>query len=349
MGWRRFYLHHGELGMARDLGEQLLSLAQSTGDPGQVARAHMMQGEALYNLGDFAQAREHSERGLAAYDRRQRRSHLSLYGNDTCTGCRIVHAQAMWCLGYPDQAAREVDELLVLAQELGHPFNLVFALYFDACVHQLRREVQIVRERTEAVLRISAEQDFALYLAWGKSLHGWALAVQARGAADREQVSAGIEQMEAGIAARWAEGGVSLLTQLLALLAEVYGQAGRAEEALGQIDEALDLVSATGECFWQAELYRLRGEMLLMRGHSPSGREDARDVESCFQRALDVARRQHARSWELRAATSLARLWQRQGRTEEARALLRDIYGWFSEGLDTADLWEARALLDALA
>jgi predicted ATPase/DNA-binding SARP family transcriptional activator/class 3 adenylate cyclase len=349
MGLRRFYLHRGELEMARALGEQLLALAQSTRDPIRLSRAHMMHGETLYSLGEFTQAREHCERGLAAYDQRQRRSHLVLYGNDTCTGCRIVHAQAIWCLGYPDQAVREVDELLVLAQELGHPFNLVFALYFCACVHQLRREAQVVRERTEAMLRISTEQDFALYLAWGKCLHGWALAVQGWEAADMEQLSAGIEQIEVGIAARRAEGGVSLLTQLLALLAEVCGQTGRAEDALGQIGEALDLVSATGECFWQAELYRLRGEVLLMRRHSTSGREDARDVEACFQRALDIAHRQRARSWELRAATSMARLWQRQGRTEEARALLRGIYGWFTEGLDTPDLREARALLDALA
>jgi predicted ATPase len=343
MGLRRFRLHRGELEEARELGQQLLALAQRTGDPIQLSRAHMMHGETLYCLGDFSLARQECEQGLVHCDPPRRLSHLRLYGNDTGTGVRLVRAQTLWYLGYPDQAAEEMDALLFLARKLGHPFNLVFALYFGACVHQFRREAQLVRARAEDVLRISEERDFALYRAWGRSLYGWALATQGYRDTDLEQLSAGIEHMESGIAARRAEGGVSLLTYLLALLAEAYGRAGRRDKALSHIDEALQLAQTSGERFWEAELHRIQGELLL------AAEKDAVQAQVCFQRALEVARRQRARSWELRAATSLARLWRQQGQTEQATTVLEGVYGWFTEGFGTADLQEAQALLDALA
>jgi predicted ATPase len=311
--------------------------------PGHLPRAHMMHGETLLNLGEFARARKHCEQGLSLYDPLQRRSHVLLYGNDTGIGCRIILAQALWYLGYPDQAAREADELLVLARELSHPFTLVFALHFTAVLRQLCREPQIVREQEEAVIRISRERDFMLYLAVGMALYGWALAAQGRATADAGQVSAGIEQMQAGIATWRAQGGRSMLSHMLALLAEAYGLAGSLPEALCQIDEALGLVEASGERFIESELHRLKGDVLLTKG------EVEPEAETCFQKALEVARRQGARSLELRAAVSLGRLWQGQGRVEEARDLLQGIYGWFSEGFDTADLQEAKALLDELS
>jgi predicted ATPase/DNA-binding SARP family transcriptional activator/class 3 adenylate cyclase len=339
MGLRRFYLSRGEPGIAYDLGEQLLALAQSTCDPIYLSRAHMMQGEALHNLGEFTQAQEHCAQGLAFYDPQQHRSHAYFYGNDTGIGCRIIRAQALWYLGYPDQAARAADELIALARELSHPFTLVYALHLMSIVRQLRREAQAVQEQEETVIRISQEWGFALYLAWGTALRGWALAAQGR-------EDEGIEQMRAGIAARRAVGGTALLPHLLASLAEACGQV----EALSHLEEALGLAEGSGERFWEAELHRLKGELLLLQGEEQAdagacwGR-----AEACFQRALGVARRQQARSWELRAATSLGRLWQRQGRGAEARALLREIYSWFSEGFDTPDLKEASALLDVLA
>ena len=383
MGLRRFYLHRGEPGTAHKLGEQLLALAQRTRDPVQLSRAHMMHGETLYSLGEFAPARAHCEQGLAFYDPQQCRSHPFLYGNDTGIGCQIVHAQASWHLGYPDQAAKEADKLLALARELSHPFTLVYALHFTAIVRQLRREAQAVQEQEEAVVRISQERGFALYLAWGTALRGWALAAQGR--ADE-----GIEQMQMGIAARRAMGGTTLLPHMLASLAEAYGQAGQVghacsvtkvghacsvtkvghacsvtevghacsvtevghacsvTKALSQIDEALALVELSGERFWEAELHRLKGELLLKRGT-----EEA-EAEACFQRAIEVARGQRVRSWELRAATSLSRghrfrCRQGQGKRAEAREILQEIYGWFSEGFDTADLQEARKLLGTLA
>jgi tetratricopeptide (TPR) repeat protein len=342
MGLRRYYLHRGEAGTAHQLGEQLLIVAQSTGEPLQLSRAHMMHGETLYWLAKFTSAREHCEQGLALYDPQKLRSHVFLYGNDTGIGCRLTQSQVLWFLGYPDQAARAAGKALALARELAHPFTLVYALHFTAMVRQLCREVQVVRELEETAIRISREHGFAFYLPLTTALHGWALAMQGRETADVELISSGIDHMETGIATFRAEEGTSMLPHLLAVLAQVYGQVGQMQEALARIDEAQSLVGRIGGHFWEAELHRIQGELLLAQGAG------AAQAEPCFQRALEIARCQCARSWELRAATSLAHLWQRQGQAAEAKALLRGIYGWFTEGSDTADLVEARSLLDAL-
>jgi predicted ATPase len=195
----------------------------------------------------------------------------------------------------------------------------------------------MVQQHEEAAIRISREHGFPIYLSLAQVLRGWALAAQG-------DVHAGIQEMQAGIAARQASGMVTLFSDQLTLLAEVYGRAGCTQEAIEQLDEALRLVAESGERVWLAEMHRLRGELLLAAGVLASRAQ----AEACFQQALDVARDQCARSWELRAATSLARLWQQQGQAKEARALLQEVYGWFSEGFDTSDLVQARALLDGL-
>ncbi len=339
LGLRRFYLHRGQLRTAHDLGERLLALAQSIQELAHLSRAHMMYAETLYSLGKFTQAREHCEEGIAVYDPEQRRSHAFLYGNDTGIGCQIFGALPLWHLGYHDQALKRAREALTLAREFSHPFTLVFALYFAATLHGLRREVQIVQEQVEEVLRLSAEQGFALYLAWGTILRGWALA-------ERGQEHEGIDQMRKGIAARRAIGVEMWQPHLLAFSAAVYGKVGKVEEGLSVLTEALSLIDRNGERCWEAELYRLKGQLLLQQNE---GESCFRSAEACFRHALEVARCQSARSWELRAAMSLSRLWRRQGKKEEARMLLQEIYDWFTEGFDTADLKEAKALLDALA
>ena len=241
--------------------------------------------------------------------------------------------------------------MVALAQELSHPFSLAIALQFSSVAHQLRREAQVVRERAEAMLRISAERGFALFLGWGSVLRGWALA-------ERGEIEEGITQMQQGLTA-WRDIGAELsLPEFLASLAHAYGRAGHAEEGLRLIAEALALVDKNGERCWEAELYRLKGELLLRQVEAEAKVEvtteaDAhyREAERCFERALEVARRQRAKSWELRAAMSLCRLRHShgsQGKREAARGTLAEIYGWFSEGFDTADLREARALLEEL-
>jgi adenylate cyclase len=298
-----------------------------------------MHGEILYYLGEFAQAQEHCEQGLALCDLQQRRSHVFLYGNDTGILGIVVEGLALWHLGYPDRALKRAREGLTLAQELSHPFSLAVALYLTAALHQLRREVQTVQERVETLLGISAERRFALFLAWGAALRGWALAEQG-------EIEEGIAQMEQGLAAWRTTGGEVWLPIPLSFLAEAYGKVGKTEEGLALLTEGLGLADKNEERCWEAELHRLKGELLLKQNE---GEMRFHDAETCFRQALEVARPQSAKSWELRAAMSLSHLWQKQGRGAEARKLLQEIYGWFTEGFDTPDLKEAKTLLEELS
>jgi DNA-binding SARP family transcriptional activator/predicted ATPase len=339
LGLRRFYLHRGELLTARELGEQLIALARSLQHaedvaPYHLSRAHMMHAETLYCLGEFAEVRDQCETGFGFYDPRQRDAHLSLYGNDTGIGLRIYESLALWHLGFPDRALRKGDEMLSLAQELAHPFTLVFALYFAGTLSQFCRQVQAARQKAEEVLRISEKQGFTLYAAWGTVLRGWALAEQGSEEVRRAQ-------MQEGVAALQALGVTRMQPHSLALVARSYLKSGRVEKARDLLAAAWTLVDETGERTFEAEIHRLRGESLSM--------EDQPEAEACFQHALDVARHQRAKSWELRAAMSLSRLWHRQGTTVDARDLLQDVYDWFTEGFGTADLVEARVLLDETA
>jgi predicted ATPase len=201
---------------------------------------------------------------------------------------------------------------------------------------QLCRDVQAAQERATAAIALCTEQGFALYLARGTILQGWAIAEQGQGAA-------GLAQMRQGLVAYQATGAEVFRPYYLAFLAEVYGKVGQTGEGLTLLGEAIAAVHKTGERFCEAELYRLQGELLLVRSAENHGK-----AEACFQQALVVARRQQAKSWELRAATSLSRLWQRKGKRAAAYDLLAPVYGWFTEGFDTADLQEAKALLEAL-
>jgi predicted ATPase len=212
-------------------------------------------------------------------------------------------------------------------------------------LHQFRREGQLFQEQAEAAITLSTEQGFPHWLAVGTLLRGWALAAQGQGAE-------GVAQMHQGLAARRAAGAELGRPLLLALLAEAYRGMGQAEEGLALVAEALAVVNNSGERHWEAELYRLKGELLLEQGgtrrQANGNRQPWGEAEACFHQALDIARYQQAKSWELRAAMSLSRLWQRQGKRAEARELLAPVYDWFPEGFDTADLQDAKALLAAL-
>jgi predicted ATPase len=247
----------------------------------------------------------------------------------------------LWHLGYPEQALQRSHKAVSLAHELSHPFSLGFALNFSARLHQLRREKEAVQDRAEAVIALSTEQGFPTWLLWGTMLRGWGLAQQG-------QVSGGIAHIEEGLVA-WRATGVEIWkAQFLATLAEAYGQDAQVENGLSTVAEGLAFVERTDERFYEAELHRLKGELTL-QCNVPSPESRAKEAEECFHQALDIARRQSARSWELRATVSLARLWQKQGKKDEARQMLAEIYGWFTEGFDTADLKHAKALLDTLS
>jgi predicted ATPase len=270
---------------------------------------------------------------------------------------RIFAALVLWLLGYPDQALQRGQEGITLAYESSHPYSLSFALAFTARLHQFRRERRLAQERTEAAIALSAEQGFAMALSQAAIQRGWALAEQGQG-------EEGIAQIRQGLAAYRATGAELGRPYYLALLAEAYGKVRQVEEGLGVVAEALAAVDKTGERLWEAELYRLEGELTLEAGgwrletSPPSSQasslkpqvsgEVAREAEGYFHKAIDVARRQQAKSLELRAVMSLSRLWQQQGKKAEARQMLAEIYSWFTEGFDTKDLQEAKALLEEL-
>jgi predicted ATPase len=333
-GLWRFYNNRAELQTAGELGKQLLTLAQRVQDPELLLEAHHALGPTLFFAGELASARGHLEQGIALYDPQQHRSHAFLYsGHDPGVCCLFHAACVLWSLGYPDQGLKRIQDALALAQELAQPQSLATALRWSAALHKHRREGQAVQERAEAAMRLSAELGFERELAQGTILWGWALTEQGQGVE-------GIVAIRQGLAALQATGEELRRPEFLALWAEAYRGIGQIEEGLNVLAEALAAVEKTGERYYEAELYRLKGELLLV--HST---ENHAEAETCLHQALDIARRQQAKSLELRATVSLSRRWQQQGKRDEARELLAPIYGWFTEGFDTADLQEAKALL----
>ena len=287
-----------QLPQARDMGEQLLALAHRQHDQALLVPAHRMLGEPLFWLGEFCAARAHLEQGIALYDPQQHRAHGLRYGHDAGTSCLGFLARVLWHLGYPDQALRRSREALALAEELGHPFSLAFTLRQTVGLSLLCREAHEVLTRTQRLLTLATEYGFAQMVASGTHDRGWALAMQGH-------VAEGIALIRQGYAAFRATGGER--GSLLALLAEALGKAGEAKEGLRVLAEGLAWVEQHGERVHEAELYRLKGELLL----ALSG-DNTTAAHSCFQQALHVARQQQAKALELRAAMSLGRLWQQQ-------------------------------------
>ncbi|MBI3045714.1 MAG: AAA family ATPase [Betaproteobacteria bacterium] len=342
-GLGAFHEVRGEYRAAHELAEQFLGLAQEAQDSALLIGAHWQLGAPLLWLGELAPAREHFERGIALYNPQQHSSLISFYGINPGVGCLTYAAWALWFLGHPDQALKRVQEAITLAQEVSHPYSLSHALTCAAWLHACRREAPAAQERAAAGIALAAEQGFSLYLSFGTIPQGWALAEQG-------DVEEGISQMRQGLAACRTTGAMFIETWILALLSDSYGKAGQIEEGLTVLAEALDFVQKTGERFYEAELHRLRGELLLKSTSQGPASRDERffEAETSFHQALDIARRQSAKSLELRATMSLSRLWQGQGKREEARQRLAEVYGWFTEGFDTADLKEAKALLEEL-
>jgi predicted ATPase len=246
-------------------------------------------------------------------------------------------AHTLWCLGYPTQALQRSQEALALAEALTHPLILAMAQHWVAWLHQRRRDVLAVQEQADALLSLTTAQGFPTWAGYGTFWQGWTLAARGQG-------GAGLAQMRQGIAAVWTTGQSLARPFGLVLLAEAAGRAGQVEEGLCLLAEALEALEVNAQGDMRVEAHRLQGELLL-RQPTP----DAAQAEACFQQASAVARHQQAKSWELRTALSLSRLWQQQGKRAEVYELLAPLYGWFTEGFDTADLQEAKALLEALA
>jgi DNA-binding NtrC family response regulator/predicted ATPase len=335
-GLWRFYGVRAAFRTAQALGEQLLCLARRAEDPALLMEAHLALGNGLFWCGEIASARAHLEQVSALYDPQEHRSHAFRYGLDPGVVGLSYTAQALWLLGYPDQALQHNAEALTLAHELLHPHTLAHALGFAALFHQFRRETQAVHEQVDALMALSREQEFAQWLAWGEMLRGCVLVKQGHGAE-------GMRHMRQGLDAFDDIGAALGRPYWLALLAEACGTVGQAEEGQRMLAAALDAIHTTGERRWEAEIFRLQGELLLVL---PQKSEAA--AEACFQQALLVSRRQQAKALELRAASSLSRLWGRWGKRVEARELLGAVYGWFTEGFHTPDLQAASALIAEL-
>jgi class 3 adenylate cyclase/predicted ATPase/ABC-type transport system involved in cytochrome c biogenesis ATPase subunit len=323
---------------AADLAEEMLALADDQQNIGYELESHRALGMTLLWRGMIVRAREHLEEGRRLYDPEQHRIHAFRYGNDPGIACLVHEAFALWVLGYADQALATSRRAVTLARQLGHPFSLAQALIYSLFIHQCRGEPQVIKKLADEVKTLALEHGFPFWQAEAGIMAGWATAAQGR---SRE----GIVQLRNGVTDFLATGARMDKPRWLSLLAEAYGINNQPDEGLEAVKEALRVVDETKECFFQARLCQLNGDLLLRKGLP--------DVEAAaqtqFREALAIARRQEAKSWELRAATSLARLWRAQSRRREAYDLLAPVYGWFTEGFDTAALKDAKVLLDELA
>jgi DNA-binding winged helix-turn-helix (wHTH) protein/predicted ATPase len=334
-GLRRLYSGRGDLQAARALAAQLHDLAQRSGDPEQVVEAALSQGLVSFFLGDFLVSRDQVKHGLTQDIPRQHYSATLVRGNPRL-GCLCYAAMALWGLGYPDQAMQRSQEALRFARHGGRPDSLAFVMQLASQFRQLRREVQAVQGLAAAGMTLTREHGLMNWSGPCTILYGWAIAMQGQHAAGLAHMCQGLDLMR------------STQTELmrpygLALLAQGYKDASQPAAALAVLEEALALVNKTGERWYEAELYRLKGELLLRQAiPAPLG------VDHCFSHALQIARSQQAKSWELRVATSVSRLWHHQGKQAEARELLAPIYNGFTEGFETCDLQEAKALLEKL-
>jgi serine/threonine protein kinase/predicted ATPase len=337
-GLYQFSLSAGDYQTALQLGRNLLDTAEKAGDSALLLQAHNSLSNTFFLLGEWEVARMHGEHAIAIYTPSQHHSLAFVYnGADPGVLCRTYMAVILWNLGYPEQAFQESQEAVRLGRELSHSHSLGGALIFGAVVHQHRRDSLTTFRHTETFLTLGAEHGFGPpQIAWGRLLQGWALA-------DLGEAERGVAQMLEALAV-WKSAGLGCLQPYyLVLLAEAQIRMAQVEAALVTLAEALTVTERTHEGYVEAEIHRLKGELLLLRPI-----QEEQDAEACFRQAIEIARRQHARCPELRAVMSLCRLYRQQGKPAEAYAMLAELYGWFTEGFDTRDLKEARELLAEL-
>ena len=350
-----FNLARARLRTAGELAVQLLRTAQSTQDSTFLLVAHHALGMTLFFLGEFSRCREYAERGIPLYDIQKHRSLAFLYASsDPGVFCQGSAARALWNLGYPDQGLKMAYDAHALAEDLAHPYTVSSAVHFTAGLHQFRREEQAVREQASKLMTLSTDQGFPFFLVSACVYQGWSVAIQGRGEEGLALMQRGLTEWRAMQAELWKP-------YFLALVAETYGMLQRIDEGLSVVSEALAVADKTEERWYEAELYRLKGQLTLQsKVQGPNSK--AQEAETSFLKAVDIARKQQAKSLELRAVMSLARLRQHQTQNQEtcitqhdsrtaldeAHKMLSEVYNWFTEGFDTKDLQEAKALLDEL-
>lgn len=351
LGLWAFYTERAELTTASELAEQLLRLAQNLRSQSSLLRAQLGLGITLHFKGEQTGALEHLEQSRALYDPRQAWAPPFRYDPEVVNLSTM--GPVLWLLGYPEQALRRTQEALTLARELDYPHNLAYALNWASRTQWFRGEQLAVQELQEVLTTLSQEQGFTPYLVLASIFRGWLLTTQGNS-------KEGIRQMREGLAARRAIGAESVRPYYLAMLAEAYAKAGQSKEGLTVVAEGLEFVTKIDGHFYSAELYRLKGELTLQQQFKVQRSKfgvaepqfllpDAQgEAEACFHKAIAIARKQQAKSLELRAVMSLSQLWRQQGKGNETRRMLAEIYNWFTEGFDTVDLREAQTLLDEL-
>jgi class 3 adenylate cyclase/predicted ATPase len=336
VGMEEAYLVKGDLATAAEVAQEALAAAEHTGDAFDLLSVHFVAGQPLLYQGDFSRALQHLEQVIELYNPSEHRSLAYTAGFDRGVA---AHAQAALChvyLGHPDRALAMSEEAMVLAKRVEHPLSLAHALFWGGVFHIERGELGRTRERAEELITLSEQLGFPLYLGMGRFSRGWARVESGEG-------EAGIAEMQQAMVELAAIGTGLGAPMILALLAEGLRKVGRHDDALGALGLAIAPAEQQGQHFYDAELHRLRAQILL-----DADRGAVEEAEALFGQSLKIARRQEAKAFELRAATSLARLWQRQGKRDAARALLAPLYAWFTEGFGTRDLQDARALLEDL-
>jgi predicted ATPase/DNA-binding winged helix-turn-helix (wHTH) protein len=343
-GLRRFHFARGEFQQAQTLSAQCLSVAERLADPALLAEAHAALGVAAYYRGELPLAQAHFTQGRGRSTAQQPHAHLAHYGQDPEGICLTYGALTGWLCGTPDTALALMQQGLSRAHAIAHPFGLGAARNLAAMLHLLRGDARAGQDQAEALMALASTHGLNALAAQGTLLQGWALAIQG-------QHRAGLAQMQQALAAQQATGQEAGRLMSMAVLAEQYGQMGQAEAGLHVLTAALASLKPQEPRLWEPELYRVRGTLLLQAGgatlEAPLRDVDA-EAETCFQQALALARRQGAKSFELRAVMALIRLWQRQGKRQVAQQLLAEVYSGFTEGFDTTDLQEAKALLEVL-
>ncbi len=352
IGLWAFYFTRGELPTAKPLAERLLRLAHTADNSAQLAVAHGNLQFTLYSQGELAAAGIHGEQALTRFAALQPLPLVFSYGPDPAVRAQSCAAMTLHALGYLDQARRQSEAALAVAQKLGHVQTIASALQVVAGLHGSCQEWAKMQARAAEVMALAAAHGLPFWWAVGQCNHGIALAQQGN-------TTEGISQIRQGLAVYRAAGATIGIPRILGWLVEACGRVGQIDEGFQVLEEMSAVVEQSNERIWEAELYRRKGELTLQK-FQVSGSKfqvtdprspllDAQDeAEACFLKAIAIARQQQAKSWELRAAMSLSRLWQRQNKTGEARQLLAEVYNWFTEGFDTADLQEAKVLLETL-
>jgi class 3 adenylate cyclase/tetratricopeptide (TPR) repeat protein len=337
-GMGGIYLARGELKKANELGKQLMIRSQEAKDSTHLLQAHYIIGASLFCLGQFESAIGHLEKGLSHYSPKEHSSHAGLYGQDPGTACLFWSSLCQWFLGYPDHALIKSDEAIKLAGELSHPYSLAITYILDAWIHLFRGDIRRTKEMSETCLSLCEEGGFGLFLPMGGIIHGWSLTF------DEKTHAEGIERVRQGIYSFQEAGAELFCSHWYALLGDLYLKAGMSNEAGDAISQGFSFANKNSERYFEAELFRLRGELIM-----DSANKGENGADKHFKKAIQIARKQNATSLELRAVISYARLLSKQDKHKRAKKLLAEIYDRFTEGFDTRDLQAAKNLLEELA